>query len=401
MTLRAFLAASLSALLSVAFACSGTMDGTDPDTDGGSGVDAGERDAGTIPGEDATVPDEDGGGVPGVDAGPPPSGRVPVFVAQGHAGRVVRSCDGGETWIDDTSHDDAIRCFTDGFDCDHHPGAGKGIVYGRDHFFATFGWGPPGGVFRSTDAVTWEPLLEETTFGGIAVGTESLVAAARTARRSTDDGDSWSNVETQLEGWNVRRSAWLPVPGGEGLFVIVGDGDGGPDVVVSDDGGRTWDHPSFPQGTCGNGVQTDGGIVYGNGTIVIVGGDGNACRSTDGGATFTPSRVADGVGSQAVFDGERFWVWSRGSAYRSTDGASWERVATTPNDVEPGPVAYHAALDRFVAVRGGWQTWYDRQVFWHSEDGVTWTVASSFRGGHPIRFVTEGWAPESASCSAD
>lgn len=404
MSLRAVLAAALSAFLSIAFACSGTMDGTD--TDGGSPRrDAGVpgTDGGGSPGEDAAVvPTEDGGPIPGVDAGPPPSGRVAVFVAQGHAGRTVRSCDGGETWVDDQSYDDSIRCFSGGFDCDHHPGAGKGIVYGRDHFFATFGWGPPGGVFRSTDAVTWESVLDGTTFGGIAVGPESLVAGARTARRSGDDGDAWApEVDTTLQGWNVRRTAWVPAGSGdeEGRFIQVGDGDVGPDIVLSSDGGRTWWHPtSFPQGTCGNNIQTDGGIVFGNGSIVIVGGDGNACRSTDGGRTFTSSRIGASTGSQLVFDGERFFVWSRGNAYRSADGASWERVATTPGDVDPGAVAYHPTLGRFVAVRGGWDVWYDRQVFWHSDDGVSWTVAGSLEGGHPIRFITEGYAPPSASC---
>lgn len=400
MSYRAFLAAALSALVSVALACSGSMEASDRDgggtarPDGGAGTDAGE-----LPANDdgRTTPAEDGGPLPGVDGGPPPSGRVPVFVAQGHAGRTVRSCDGGESWIDDTSDDDAIRCFSDGFDCDHHPGAGKGIVYGRDHFFATFGWGMPRGVLRSTDGVTWEPTLEGTTFGGLAYGNGVLVAGARNARVTADQGATWNDaVDTTLEGWNVRRSAWVNA-GAAGLFVIVGDGDGGPDVVLSEDG-TTWWHPmSFPKGECGNGVQTEGGIVAGNGTLVIVGGDGMACRSTDGGRNFTSHRISDGTSSQAVFDGSHFWVWARGTAYRSADGASWESMTTTPS-VDIGPVAYHPTLGRFVAVRGGWQTWYDGQVFWHSDDGVRWTVAGTFTGGHPIRFVSEGWAPPSERC---
>ncbi len=404
MSIRTLQATTLSALLSLglasAVACHQETSDPPLESDGGVRADGGTRtDASPLgdASDDATLSSPDAA----LDSGEPPVGRVPVFVAQGHAGRTVRSCDGGERWIDDQSQDGAIRCFTDGFDCDHHPGAGKGIVYGREHFFATFGWGSPGGVFRSEDGVRWEPLLEATTYGGIGFGSDALVVGARNARRSTDQGATWSEeISTMLEGWNVRRMAWVPVGAAseEGRFVVVGDGDGGPDVVLSSDGGRSWWHPErFPKGQCGNGVQTSGGIVSGNGAIVIVGSDGQACRSTDEGRTFTATRVADGIGSQAVFDGERFWVWSRGAAFRSADGASWQRVTTEPGDVEIGPVAFHPALGRFVGVRGGWQNWYERQVFWHSEDGVRWTVAASFEGGHPIRFVAEGWAP-AASC---
>lgn len=183
MSIRALQATTLSALLSFglasAVACHQDTSVPPLEPDGGTQVDASPLgDAG----DDGALSRSDAAH----DSGEPPAGRVPVFVAQGHAGRTVRSCDGGERWIDDQSQDGAIRCSTDGFDCDHHPGAGKGIVYGREHFFATFGWGSPGGVFRSADGARWEPLLEATTYGGIGFGSNALVVGARNARRSTD-----------------------------------------------------------------------------------------------------------------------------------------------------------------------------------------------------------------------
>src|SRR5262245_52167588 len=70
------------------------------------------------------------------------NGLVPVFVAQGHVGRTTISCDDGRTWVGNRSDDDSIRCFS-GVDCDHHPGAAHGVVFGHGWFFATFGWGQP------------------------------------------------------------------------------------------------------------------------------------------------------------------------------------------------------------------------------------------------------------------
>ncbi|MBX3248845.1 MAG: exo-alpha-sialidase [Myxococcales bacterium] len=410
MRTRTALSSLVTLTLSVALACSGSLSSSDRGDAGDQELDPpGARDASvTADGEaspldaDVASPDaspESDAAAPPPDAGGAPDGRVPVFVAQGHAGRLVRSCDGGRSWIDDQSHDDAIRCFSGGFDCDHHPGAGKGITYGRERFYATFGWGPAGGVFRSEHGARWSPLLEGTTFGGIAFGRDTVLLGARDARRSADRGDSWSSpISTSLQGWNVRRVGWVDAgePGDEGRFVVIGDGDGGPDMVVSGDGGRSWWRPTFPRGTCGNGVQSDGGVAFGNGVLVVVGSDGNVCRSTDAGRTFTAARVGAGIGSQLVFDGTRFFVWAQGRAFHSPDGATWTEQATTPS-VAPGPVAYHPTLRRFVAVRGGWQTWYDQQVFWHSEDGVRWSVAEA-RGGHPIRFVAAGFAPPSERC---
>ena len=147
-------------------------------------------------------------------------------------GRTAISCDDGQSWIHDTSLDDDARCFTDGLDCDHHAGSGKGLAWAPDgegggHFFATFGWGQPGGIDRSSDGVTWERKLGDTTFGGLAFMDDTLVAGSRTARVSGDRGETFSaGIDTGLNGWNARRAG---VAGGR--FVLVGDDS---DVVWSE-----------------------------------------------------------------------------------------------------------------------------------------------------------------------
>jgi hypothetical protein len=54
----------------------------------------------------------------------------------------------------------------------------------------------------------------------------------------------------------------------------------------------------------------------------------------------------------------------------------------------------------FVAAGGGWDTWYAKQKFFRSDDGVTWEElpAGSFVGSHPITAMTFGWALPSAAC---
>ena len=316
-----------------------------------------------------------------------------AFIAQGHVGRTTLSCDDGRSWVADQSMDDSLRCFVDDTDCDHHPGAGKGISYGRDYWFATYGWGPPGGIRRSTNGVDWTEVLGETTFGGIAVGPESVVAGARNARRTTDDGESWVDTgDTTLSVWNVRRVGYLAEAG---LFVLVADES---DIVFSSDEGASWWHADAMPDTCGRSIQTAGGIAEGDGTLLILGGDGVACTSTDGGARWSAAEVGqDGLG-QLVWDGEAFVTFSNGRVHRSADGVSWTSEDTTPS-VRVGAAAYSPETGTIVGVRGGWRTWYEDQLFWRSTDGGrTWEEAGSFTGSHPIRFVEFGWVEPSPAC---
>ena len=402
----ALAAASAAGCAALVAACTGSMTDT-----GGGGGDAGPRleGDGGPPGDDGGPAGADGG--PGaLDAGGfddgggamPDGGDdlVGVFVAQGHAGRTTVSCDDGRTWIANQSMDDSIRCFSDGFDCDHHPGSAKGVTYGRGWFFATYGWGPPGSIQRSRDGVSWEPVLEGTTFGGIAFGQDRVLAAARRPRWSADDGASWTeHPDAIITVWNVRRSAWVPHE--DGRHVVVGEDSGDKSVALSSDGGDSWWHPTTIPAECGGAIQNEGGIAYGAGAILIVGGDGWACRSTDGGDTFTATRITDDVTSHLVWTGDRFMVWGRGVAWQSPDGASFSETPTTPADLHIGAVDV-SAEGTFAAVRGGWNQWYESQRWYRSEDGVTWTELAdgAYTGSHPIRDIHYARIPPNETCPA-
>ncbi len=377
-----------STLVALAFACGGSPMGSDSGSPDGS---VAVRDASPDATSDAStdVGSPDAASDASTDTGSPDAGGglVPVFVAQGHVGRTAVSCD-GRRWVADRSLDDTAVCWpeTGDYDCDHHPGAAKGLVYGRGYWFATWGWGEPGGIDRSADGIAWERVLPDTQFGGLAFGDGVLVAGARNARRSATAGDTWEDTgDTGLAVWNVRRAGY-----GEGAFVMVGEDGSERDVVVSRDGGATWQSPAAPD-ACGANVQTRGGIVGGGGVILVLGGDGTACTSTDGGATFEAHAVGGEITSQVVWNGDMFVAWGSGMRYASEDGTTWNATPTTPSDVSIGAVAYHPDLGVYVGVRGGWQVWYDRQVFYRSTDGVVWVEADDFQGGHPIRFLEAGY----------
>lgn len=342
----------------------------------------------------------DGGSSPGSGGSEPaPVGLVPVFVAQGHLGRTVISCDDGRSWVYDQSNDVGSGTCWSGeneIECDHDEGAGRGLTGGEGEFFAMFGWGTPSTLRHTTDGSTWDLRIAanaDERYGGVAYLDGTLLAAGRTSKISTDGGLTWSDgIDTQLPGFNVRRA------GTAGMhFVIVGDAD---EVVLSEDEGLTWYAPNVLPAGCGAAIQTNGGIAFGDGTILIVGGDGTACRSTDGGRTFELSSIGGSADSHLVWSGTDFVVYGDGNAYRSPDGANFMAAPMMPS-INLGPVAVSDS-GTFVAIEGGWgdSVWYENQEFYRSEDGINWEVLSpgSFTGGHPMRTLAFGYLSPSDDC---
>jgi hypothetical protein len=342
-----------------------------------------------------------GGSSSGGAGGGPPTGKVPMFVAQGHVARTAISCDDGNTWIEDQSDDDAVVCFSNDFDCDHHSGAANGITWGDGWFFATYGWGQPGSVRRSRDGIAWEAVLTDTTFGGMAHGFDTVLAGSRNPRSSVDDGANWTDLgDVDLDVWNVREVAFAPHDGGR--FLLVGSDGGTEDIAVSDDAGQTWWAPTSLPAPCGISFYASGGTAYGNGAILIADGGDIACRSLDGGESWEVVSLPSSFESHLLWTGTEFAAWSQGQMLTSPDGVSWSTTPTTPANLQIGPVAMSDA-GTFVAVRGGWNTWYDDQRFYRSTDGVTWTELPppDAPGGHPIRDIQFGWAEPSASCPSN
>jgi hypothetical protein len=399
---------------------------------GGAGT-AAAGDSGAVTGAAGTGASVTGAaGTSAVDAGGPeaaPSAKIPIFVAQGQLGRTTISCDDGKTWVGNRSWDlegdplvcgaktagicDTGKCsYTVAGKCQQEtccydtPDIAKGVIFGAGKFVATWGWGQPGAVRTSTNGIDWTTTHPNDSFGGIAFGGGRFVVASRSPFWS-GDGTAWTAGQTadfrnadNTTMWSVRRFAYADFKGG-GRFVAVASGNTSRDMLVSADGGVTWKRPSLIPTDCALEVSTYGGIVSGNGVIVIVDQHANACRSTDGGDTWSvvPTGLTQ-ILSHGVWTGSKFLFWGDNTTMVSSpDGAAWTKTKmTTP--LRLGPVAL-GPNGTFVAVQNVWDG-YDKQHFLRSTDGLAWETlpAAAFVAGHPIFYIAFGYADPSAACPA-
>jgi hypothetical protein len=371
-------------------ACQGSVTGdAEPGCDG---CDARvERDAGSSA-IDAGSSRPDAGGA---DAGePPPPGSVAAFMLVGHLGRLMLTCDAGDTWAFDTSKEPGSHCWNmsggTGPECDHHTWAATGIAYGDGLFATTFGWGADGeghGIYTSSDGSGGGAWIErlDGSFNGIAYGNGAWVAGSGGPGVSTDGGATW----TRLSNYHYdtpRGTFFAPVDGGR--FVVFADG---PTVIVSDDGARSFFSPESVAAECG-----PIGIGGGDAILMYRNDESAVCVSHDGGHTFVAASLPGPVRSRPVWTGSEFWMWGDGVRYSSADGTSW---SSTP--IEGGARFHHVARaddGAILAVWSEWGSYYESSAFWRSTDGVRWerTAGSDLANGHPIRGITAGYVPRPA-----
>lgn len=354
--------------------------------------------------EPPATPADGGTSITGSDASPPgptkPGGKE-IFVAVGHMGRSVVSCDDGQTWIHDRSDDDDARCWVDGdpnyVECDHTPSSSPsgGITYGDGWFYASYGWGYDGSLRRSRDGFSWETVKSDGWGGGVAYAKQSVfVLWENDWSRSTDRGATWSPVATAPEGLDHA----FPRAVGDRLFAI-GRPAGATKGALSEDGGATW------QNVTGLAQDTGRSIMEGNGVLVGIGDGGVAARSMDGGKTWTSKPVVVGGEwtTNLLFDGNTFVAWAGNVRWSSTDGLAWS--AAPPSTSLPGgwtaAVAFSPSTKTYVAILSAWRSYYAAQKAYRSADGVTWTTldASHFHGGHPLWTIAVGNV-DPAACAA-
>jgi len=386
----------LAAILTGLWACgdAGISDsGSDTAGSGGSGGTTGSggiTGSGGTAGTGGDAGQAGTGGTAGVG-----EGEIPIFVAQGHAGRRVASCDGGQTWVADQSKDDSIRCWVGGdpneVECDHNEWPGYGVQFGGGYFWTTFGWGTEGPTMRSTNGVDWVNLNLVGTYGGLVFGEGRVLAATRYAKYSDDLGQTWHDTASvPLDGWNVRSAGY-----GGGTFYMAASGSNGNEMVYSDDG-VSWSKPESAPAGCGGG----GSFAYGNGIMIWMNGSSGApCVTSDNGRNWTQNNIGENA-SSVVFNGTHFMVWQSGKRHRSADGVNW-----TTTDMNPNLSLEHAAVaddgSAYVGVKQSWGNYYDQQEFYYSSDGINWTESSSYTGGHPVRSMAFGRGATSTLCSGN
>jgi hypothetical protein len=269
----------------------------------------------------------------------------------------------------------------------------------------------PGSVRRSTNGVDWTTIRSSLgpdgsgNFGGVAYGAGRFVVASRSPMTSTD-GTSWmagGAADFANHNTSVRTFAYADYQGGS-RFLAIASGYG-EDILVSSDVGATWWRPTTFPSECGNEVMVYAGFTSGNDIVVVMGMDGVACRSVDGGQTWTSSQTGvPGVWSHGVWTGTEFWYWGNdnGTWYRlsSADGATWTKTLTAAGTWVEGPVA-RGPTGTLVAVANLWDG-YAKQQLIRSTDGITWEnlPSGAFVGSHPIFNIVAGYADPSAACPA-
>ncbi|MEM6733487.1 MAG: hypothetical protein AAF658_18150 [Myxococcota bacterium] len=382
---------------------------------------------GNPPSEPGSDPVDDPTPAPGEDpVEPVPTGRVPMFMAQGHAGLTLFSCDDGQSWtglrsFETDGHPSAcdesrLRCngASDGWcgyfaagscdtscNCDHHPGSGKGLAYGDGYFVAAFGWGTPGELWRSADGVEWELVVEGPSYADVAFGERGFVVSSRDPEFSTDGGATWMNgADAPHAPWNVRRLAFLSA---HGLYLQTANSNDEADLMLSEDF-SAWTAPESLPAECGRGAQS---ALDSPNVIVVSHGAGYVCRSEDQGASFSMHPVLDAerlMGGLHRFNGA-FVTWGhredgRVARFSSTDGQVWTAEdVDLPNGTQMTEVAHAPQTGTLVAASGGWNSAYERQQWFRSIDaGRSWQVLQEGPETHPIREMAFGYALPNEFC---
>ena len=353
-----------------------------------------------------------------------PKGKVPMLVAQGQLGRTMVSCDDGKTWKGNHSWDidgDALMCgqkqnvhcgdmcnyFIGGTCvtlqcCDDTSDIAEGVAFANGTFVGYWGHGKPGAIRTSTNGVDWSTTHTGDNLDGVAWGSGRFVAIGYTKSYWSSDGKTWTagGKPSFNTGGSPVRSFGYGDYKGAGRFVAVSAGGGLRDINVSSDGGATWRRPTTIPADCALGVGTNGGDIMGfNDLLVIVDTNGNACRSTDGGDTWTvsPTGVTSIVAHGAWTGSELVYWGDKTTMITSKDGATWTKTAmTTPTQIGP---AARSLLGTYVGLRYVYDA-YDRQHLLRSTDGLNWQAlpVTDFVQSHAIFHITAGYGDPSTVC---
>ena len=324
---------------------------------------------------------------------------VPMFVAIGHGGRRVVSCDDGRTWQGDCTTDGQADpgCFVENDGSNHASWSGQAVAYGDGAFLALFGWFgqlSSAQVLRSEDGRTWEnvfggPGRSTGNFGsGISFGNGAFVINAQGSRthRTVDRGASWATTSFDRADLPIRRTLiFIPYRTQQGVGRFVSYGDEGR-VTYSDDNGQTWQ-----EATSNCSFASERILTWGNGILVASGWQGT-CASTDGGLTWQIRNANRGPGN-VVFTGTDFYIAYGNTAFRSPDGVNWQSISIGPFPQGAGPQLLGSNLQGLLVGVSA-----DGDRFYRStNNGTSWTETTG-SAGIALTSIAFGYGQPSGDC---
>jgi len=250
-----------------------------------------------------------------------------IFVAGGEAGKMAYSTD-GKTW---TAVD-----VSDIFPTNNYTSNIYAIAYGNNTFVAG---GYNGKMATSTDGITWTAVTSisgTTAISAITYGNGIFVAGGEAGKMAySTDGKTWTAVadtgiwDYYSSTFGSTKAAIYAIAYGNGTFVA-GGSEG---KMATSTNGTTWT-------TAYSGLYTIGGIAYSNGTFVAVssgrsptiynGPTYSRIATSSDGATWTTSTDSIGIfgygGGGIVYGNGKFVAVGGKVATSSDNGATWTAV---------------------------------------------------------------------------
>ncbi len=318
-----------------------------------------------------------------------PAGMKLVYLAAGHAGRSMMSCDDGQTWINNRTDPNAVPD-------DHSPESGRAVDSANGYFYALYGWGYNGTLRRSRDGVNWTVIQSNNWGGGIAAGKDIFF-------RSVEGGGFYTSTDfgttlTKINDMNVQNIAdKLDHPSisrvNDKLFAPARNQT----MAISYDQGKSWTLNT--QNLLG--VTSNSPIAEGNGVIISTvydhpTGNGYMSRSVDNGKTWVDinhGNIGGQWANKIVFNGTDFIVWSGGMTWKSKDGLAWVKIKAKVSGVDVpwywGPlVAYNPVTKMYIGISGENQ---DQKIY-RSTDAINWTPIdqTKYITGNALFLITLG-----------
>lgn len=184
-------------------------------------------------------------------------------------------------------------------------------------------------------------------------------------RVTTSDGVSLDTTANPAQGNDHTPDLLRDVSWGNGVFIAVGGDQNS--MVMRSTNGATWTEDHAPGGT-----QWKGGVAYGGGLWVAVGGVGTVITSDDDGQSWSTEEVRlPSAGRDVAHGGGLFVaVGDSGMIASSTDGDSWSDHSR-PGAGRFSGVAYGPGF--FVATGADWNGSGFDVYCATSSDGTNWS----------------------------